>query len=283
MSIFSGQIEGLGRVFSLRIACLLVLIFGAAPLGVGCATGPGAKVTEVAADVLLPPSEEEKLGRQMRPEVLAEMPELKNAEVQKYVQQLGQKVVRAAGNKPKGIQYSFTVIDGKEVNAFTTPGGDIYVYTGLMRAASNEAELVGVLAHEVGHVTHRHIARRLVASYGLQTLLDAALGKNAGVLSQMVGSIGAQGYLLKYGRSQESEADHNGLIYMNKAGYNPQGFVTFFQKLEAAGGGGPEFLSSHPSPTNRISAARALIGKMNNSSSDLGTERYRQILQKLGN
>lgn len=253
------------------------------PTLTGCATGPGAKATAVAADVLLPPREEEMLGRQMRPEVLQQFTTLNNPAVQQYVSQLGQKVVRAAGNQPKGIQYSFTVIDGKEVNAFTTPGGDIYVFTGLLRAASNEAELVGVLAHEVAHVTHRHIARRLVATYGLQTLLDAALGNNAGVLSQLAASLGAQGYLLKYGRDQESESDRSGLHYMTGAGYNPEGFVTFFQKLERMGGGAmPEFLSSHPSPTNRISAARSIIAQMKNPPRDLGTERYQQMLSQLG-
>lgn len=263
-----------------RLLLAAVLVLGSLAVS-GCATGPGATATRAAADVLLPVAEEEKLGRQMRPEVLKEFKILDNAEVQNYVKNLGAKVVRAAGNKPNGITYTFAVIDGNEVNAFTTPGGDIFIYTGLIKAASNEAELVSVIAHEVAHVTNRHIAERLVASYGLQTLLDAALGRNAGTLVQLTASLGAQGYLLKYSRDHETEADASGLQYMTRAGYNPQGFVTFFQKLQSRGGGGVEFLSSHPLPESRIKNAREIISKMGSKPTELGEASLQEIKKKL--
>lgn len=271
--------NGVLRLQTLLLACAM-LAFGSLAMS-GCATGPGGKATRAAANVLLPAADEELLGQQMREQVLAEFTILDNPEIQSYIKELGGKVVRSAGNKPKGIKYRFEVIDGNEINAFTTPGGDIYIYSGLIKAAENEAELVGVIAHEVGHVTNRHIAEKLVASYGLQTLLDAALGKNAGTLAQLGASLGAQGYLLKYGRDQESQADRSALEYMTRAGYNPQGFITFFQKLQAQGGGGIELLSSHPLPKSRIDQARTVIGRMDNKPTNLGRARLQEMKKKL--
>lgn len=278
MTFFDKVIRARRATMVLMVGLGLALAAGMS----GCATGPGAKATNAAADVLLPPQQEEQLGQEMRPQVLSEMQELQNPQIQRYIDQLGARVVRAAGGKPAGIDYTFTVIQGDEINAFTMPGGDIYVYTGLLKAADNEAELVSVLAHEVAHVTERHIAEKLVASYGLQALTNAALGDNPGMVAQLATSIASQGYLLKYSRSQESQADRTGLAYLVRAGYNPQGFVSFFQKLENQGGARPpEFLSSHPSPSNRISQARQIIGRMRNPPQELGRARYQQMIQGL--
>lgn len=265
------------------MAVLVALLLAVASVGAsGCATGAGGEVTDAAADVLLPPREEERLGRQLQRQVLEEMTVLENDRIQTYIDQLGIKVVRAAGGKPQGIDYSFTVLKDDQVNAFAMPGGDIYVYTGLLEAASSEAELMSVLSHEVAHVTERHIAEQLVAQYGLQALAGAALGNNPGVLSQILASVAGQGYLLKFSRSAETQADRTGLKYLVRAGYNPVGFVEFFQKLEQQGGAQPpEFLSSHPSPTNRISNARRIIAGMNNPPTELGRERYQQMMQLL--
>jgi predicted Zn-dependent protease len=265
------------------VALLTTFVLAAAGLGAsGCATGSGGEVTDAAADVLLPPREEERLGRQLQKQVLEEMTVLENERVQQYVDQLGAKVVRAAGGKPKGIDYSFTVLKDDQVNAFAMPGGDIYVYTGLMKAAKSEAELVSVLAHEVAHVTERHIAEQLVAQYGLQALAGAALGNNPGVVSQILASVAGQGYLLKFSRSAESQADRTGLRYLVRAGYDPSAFVDFFQTMEQQGGARPpEFLSSHPSPENRISQLRKLIARIDNPPTEMGRERYQQMLQTL--
>jgi predicted Zn-dependent protease len=265
------------------IALLTTAMLGAATLGAqGCATGPGGTATGAAADVLLPPREEERLGRQMQREVLREVKVLENQPIQDYIGQLGAQIVRAAGSKPEGIKYSFTVLDNDQVNAFAMPGGDIYVYTGLLKAADTEAELMSVLAHEVAHVTERHIAEQLVAQYGLQALASAALGNNPGVISQLVASVAGQGYMLKFSRSAESEADRSGLGYLVRAGYSPEGFVSFFETLQRQGGARPpEFLASHPSPENRISAARERIRELDRRPSKTGRDRYQKMLQQL--
>lgn len=278
--IVAKQPANLSRIF---VAVLTTALLGVATLGAqGCATGPGGKATGAAADVLMPPREEERLGREMQREVLKEVDVLENQAIQQYVDELGALVVRAAGNKPQGITYSFTVLDDDQVNAFAMPGGDIYVYTGLLKAADTEAELMSVLAHEVAHVTERHIAEQLVTQYGLQALASAALGNNPGVVSQLVASVAGQGYLLKFSRSAESEADASGLRYLVRAGYDPQGFVSFFQTLERQGGARPpEFLASHPSPENRITAAREMIGELRRPPTKTGRERYQKMIQQL--
>jgi predicted Zn-dependent protease len=270
---------------SRSLVCSLTAVLALAGVGLGtqgCATGPGGKATGAAADVLLPPRQEEKLGRELRRDVLQEVDVLDNQAIQEYVDQLGAQVVRAAGSKPEGIDYTFTVINDDQVNAFAMPGGDIYVYTGLMKAADTEAELMSVLAHEVAHVTERHIAERLVAQYGLQALAAAALGDNPGITSQIVASVAGQGYLLKFSRSAETEADHSGLRYLVRAGYDPQGFVSFFETLQSQGGARPpEFLASHPSPENRITAAKETIRKLKRPPSKTGRERYQRMMQQL--
>ncbi len=260
-----------------------VLVAAMAVVAQGCATSAGEQVTRAAADAVLPPSQEEQLGRQMRSQVLQKYPPLQDPQVQQYVDQVGQRVVRTIGGRPQGIDYSFTVVKGDQINAFTMPGGDIYVYTGLLKAADNEAQLAGVLAHEVGHVVNRDVAEQLVTQYGLQALASAALGQNPGVIAQLVASVAEQGYLLHYSRAQESDADQVGLKLMARAGYNPEAFVSFFQILERQQKGPqpPEFLSSHPSPQNRIAQAQQEIRQMSNPPTALDRDRYQQVMRQL--
>ncbi|MFW5966053.1 MAG: M48 family metallopeptidase [Persicimonas sp.] len=246
-----------------------------------CATGPGERATGAAADVLLPPSEEEQLGEEMRAELLKEVDLLDNEEIQSYVDSLGRRAVRAADGRPRGIDYNFSVIEGDEVNAFAMPGGEIYVYSGLLEEVENEAELMSVIAHEVAHVTERHIARRLVQAYGLQALMGAALGEEPGVVAELVAGVAAQGYLLKYSRSQEADSDRHGVEYMVEAGYDPQAFISFFKKMQRGGASPPEFLSSHPNPENRIAAVREQIRKMGDVPDALYEERYQEMTQGL--
>lgn len=275
----------LGRPALSLVASLLLMLSGAA-VSSGCATGPGGKATDVAADVLLPPKQEEKLGNQMRQDVLKEVEVLDNPRIQQYVDELGRKAVRSAGRYreiPQGIDFSFTVIDEPEtINAFAMPGGEIFVYTGLLKAVDSESELMAVLAHEVAHVTERHVAERLVAAYGLNALAGAALGNNPGLVSELVANVAAQGYLLKHSRSQESEADRTGIKYMSKAGYDPKGMISFFQEMQQQGGPRPpEFLSSHPLPETRVREARKIISNLRSPGTQVNQQRYQQMVQGL--
>lgn len=256
--------------------------------GLGCSTtsGPGGRMTAAAADVLVPVEQENQLGQQMAAELQGELVLHPDQELQAYVAGVGNRIVAAAQQDvPPGISFRFHVVqDDATVNAFAIPGGDIYVYTGLLRLAENEAELAGVLGHEVAHVTNRHIAQRLVAQYGLQSIVAMALGEDAGLLSQLASSVASQGFLLKYGRDHERESDHDGIAYAAAAGWSPQGFVTFFQKMEALGGGSstPTILVTHPPAAERLENAQRRIGELGPVPDDLGAERYAPILRKLG-
>jgi predicted Zn-dependent protease len=268
-----------GTVLCLAVALALPSALFIMP---GCKTVAGAN--RLAADLVLPVSEENKLGEQMKKELSKELTLLNNADINSYVKALGKKVaLKAAKDTPKGIKITFKVVDDdKTVNAFAIPGGTIYMYTGLLKAAENEAEVMAVLGHEVAHVTKRHVAQRLVAAYGLQAILDVTLGKNPGLLGQLVGGITGNGVLLKHSRDAERESDEVGFKYMVAADYNPQGYVTFFSKLAKASG--PEFLAvlqTHPHPEERVKNARAAIKASGKLPSNLGKEKYQEMKAKL--
>ena len=142
------------------------------------------------------------------------------------------------------------LIDDEVLNAFATPGGKLYVYTGLIKYLDNEDQLAGVMGHEVAHSDRRHSTDALTRQYGIQLMLEFILGENQQLLKDIAGSIAA----LQYSRSNESEADATSVEYLSSTVYNCAGAAGFFEKLIAEGnsGGVPEFLSTHPNPDNRV-------------------------------
>ncbi len=245
-----------------------------------CQSAPVKRVETVAADVLLPPAQEEQLGKQLAQEIEQQVPILESPFVTTYVSAVGSRVVAASPNSDI-FPISFKIInDERTVNAFAIPGGDIYVYTGLLKSAADEAELAGVLAHEVAHVTSRHIAKRMVNAFGLQTLARLALGNDPTLLEQIAASITIEGALLKNSREDESEADAKGVVAASRAGYDPRGFIQFFKKLQEAGERpGLSFLSSHPPPEDRIEAIEEIINE-ENLTGDQRKQRAFQAMQK---
>jgi predicted Zn-dependent protease len=238
----------------------------------------GAK--ELAADVLLPVEDEIKLGEQLSAEVEKESKVSTDKQLQAYVAGLGAEIAKAAGPAvPKGMKLKFTVIDDdKQVNAFALPGGHIYVYSALLKLADNEAEVMGVLGHEVAHVTERHVAERLVAAQGLQAVLEMATGKKPGLVGQLAQAIIGQGTLIQFTRGQESDADAKGLPYVVRADYSPNGFVTFFEKLKKdEGASWLKWLQDHPLPSERIEAAKKRIASLKSKPSKTGEADYEKI------
>jgi predicted Zn-dependent protease len=132
-------------------------------------------------------------------------------------------------------------------------GGEIYVYSGLLLEADSEAEVMAVMSHEVAHVTERHVAKQMLAAYGTkfapdkaaEKLGDAANGQADEVIDFFVKRIATQGAIAAYGRKQETDADTKGVAYMSEAGYDPNGFIDFFQKLQKQAQG-VQLFSSHP-------------------------------------
>ena len=263
---------------------LLTLLFSVGALQ-GCATTSGAAdtATRAAADVLLPPSDEEQLGEQFSADVEKELKLHPDEEVQAYIQRLGETAVKAASDRvPDGIEFEFHVVDDpKTVNAFAGPGGQIYFYSGLLLEAESAAEVMGVMCHEVAHVTERHVAKRLVTAYGVQALTAAALGKEPGLIAELATSIATQGFLLKYSRDQERQADKRGLESMLKTSYDPYGFVTFFQKLEQQGASPPVFLSSHPLPGERVDTLQKRLKELEDLPDKKGKTEHEAILERL--
>ncbi|RYZ18904.1 MAG: peptidase M48, partial [Sphingobacteriales bacterium] len=135
------------------------------------------------------------------------------------------------------------------VNAFCTPGGYIYIYTGLIKYLEHKSSLAGVLGHEMAHADKRHSTNQLTKKYGVQTLLDVILGKDQNLLTQ----IGAELVSLQFSRSDESQADEFSVIYLCPTKYHADGAADFFQKIINQGGSSvPAFLSTHPNPDNRV-------------------------------
>lgn len=134
-------------------------------------------------------------------------------------------------------------------NAFCTPGGYIYVYTGLIKYLDSKSALAGVIGHEMAHADRRHSTNQLTKQYGVQTLLDIVLGKNQGLLTEV-----AQGLVsLRFSRTDETDADRHSVMYLCPTRYHSDGAALFFQKIINAGAANPpEFLSTHPNPDNRV-------------------------------
>jgi beta-barrel assembly-enhancing protease len=205
-------------------------------------------------------------GAQVAAQVYKQMPVLPDSSPEtQYIRQLGQKLVAQIPSQ-YSWPFQFHVVAQKEVNAFALPGGEMFINIGTITAAANEAELAGVMAHEMSHVYMMHSAKsagkqQTTAVLGglLGAIAGAALGGVAGSLAQMGINAGTQAFVLKYSRSDEAQADEVGAIIMYKAGYNPEAMADFFQKLAEQGGGGPQWLSDHPNPGNREEAIQKEI------------------------
>jgi predicted Zn-dependent protease len=211
------------------------------------------------------------LGMQVAAEVYKTMPVLPDdSQETQYVRRLGQKLV-ATIPEAYSWPFEFHVIPQKDINAFALPGGQMFVNIGTVTAARNEAELAGVMGHEMAHVYMQHSAKQASKSQttgllaGIATvILGEAVGDKAGGLVGELGrlgiQVGAQGLMMKYSRGDESQADAVGAVILYKAGYNPQGMVDFFKTMGASGGKAPpEFFSSHPAPANRQQALQTQI------------------------
>ena len=218
---------------------------------------------------LFTPQQDVQLGKEASTEIQRQLPPLRNAEVDRYLNVLLRKLEQsryARSLEPDGARaemfpFQIHAVASKSVNAFSLPGGPIFVNTGALAAAENEAQLAGVIAHEMSHIVLRHPTnqaskRNLVA---LPALLAGALAGHSllGQLAQIGVAFTANSALLKFSRGDEAEADYNGVAIMADAGYNPREMARFFEILESKTGRGDglsEFLSDHPNPGNRVAA-----------------------------
>ena len=212
----------------------------------------------VSGRQLLSISDEIALGKQAQRQVKAQVPRLTDREIIAYVQSIGRRLVaHARGAK---YPYSFSVANYREINAFALPGGPVWVNRGAIAAAQNEAQFAGVLAHEIAHIAERHAAsqvtKNLVAN-GLLSLLGAMLGNDGGArAAQAAAQVLAGGYMLKFSRDDEREADRVGVRILRLAGWDAREMMAFMELLRQQQGRDPGsvavFLSSHPAPAERV-------------------------------
>lgn len=225
------------------------------------------------------------LGKQVVKEIESDpgqfpvLPEAGNQEVYQYVRGLAQKILNTGKVAYKNeFAWQVKIIDDdKTLNAFCTPGGYIYVYTGLIKFLDSEDQLIGVLGHEIAHAAMRHSTRNLTKVYGIQTLYSIITGKaEAGMLEQIAIGLVA----LKFSRDHETEADESSVNYLCATPYNAAGAAGFFKKMQGQASP-PAFLSTHPDPGNRVAKMEERKTELGCKGTTTNQSAYQAIKAKL--
>lgn len=231
----------------------VVVCMGGAVSTAGCAT--------------VSTQQEVALGADYSRQINRQLPLLNDQATLSYVNQIGQQIAAIAD--PRGIRYNFYVVNSDVVNAFALPGGYVYINRGLIERADNLSEFAGVLSHEIGHVAQRHSIEQLQraqnANLGLQVLYGVLLGRNPSGVEQAGIQLGGGAVFAGYTRDAEREADAVAVGYMIRAGYNPNGMVTFFQELLEMQQRQPsrveQWFATHPTTQERVTNTRAVIAR----------------------
>lgn len=268
-----------------------------------CTTTVENPVTGKAERTVMDERSELAEGRKAHQQVLAEYGELKDAKLQAYVGEIGRRL--AQHSHRANLEWHFTVLDSPEINAFALPGGYVYVTRGIMAYMESEADLAGVMGHEIGHVTARHGAQRATRQQtaGIGVLAASILGAvlesrgigGAGNLAQQVSQGVAAGYVAKYSREQELQADKLGAEYLARANYDPRNMVDVIQVLRnqerfaddqaRAEGRAPkergDWLASHPTNDQRLHDIAEIAKQHKGSHGDDGRNRYLQAVSGL--
>jgi metalloendopeptidase OMA1, mitochondrial len=249
--------QGYLRMFGL--VCMTAFLL------VGCTTVPETGRTQFN---IVPHEQEMQLGISAFEEMKTELPVSKDPAVNALVQRVGARIAAVA--ELPDAQWEFVVFESQEPNAFCLPGGKIGVYTGILPITRDEAGMATVIGHEVAHAVARHGAERMSSQLALQAggqILGVAAGGAQPITQQLLGvayGVGSQlGVALPHSRRQELEADRIGLLYMARAGYNPEAAIGFWERFAEysarAGRGTPWFLRTHPVDEDRILQIRQLL------------------------
>lgn len=255
---------------TLRLLIVLPLILFVALPTVGCSVNPA---TGKRSFTLMSWEREKALGLAAAPEMTEAFGgEVPDASIADYTNEIGAKLVTGVEQGVPDLDWEFTVLNSPVINAFALPGGKIFISRGLAEQLGSEAEFAGVLGHEIGHVTARHSNQQMSAQLGLNFAIGAVAAgvglsdadsdvRKYGQLGLPAVAVGSNLFLLKFGRSEELEADMLGMRYMSRAGYDPKGQLEVMYILKDAAGGArqPEWLSTHPLPESRIRAIEELL------------------------
>ena len=267
-----------------RITHFLLLYILPALVSLNCAGSLGVN--------LFPDSKDVELGKQVDEEIRKnpkEYPILKGrTDVKEYVERIGKQILSSPEvKKRETYAYTFEIIhDDSTINAFCTPGGYIYVYTGLLKFVDNEATLAGVLGHEIGHAERRHATRRMTSAMGVQILLGVVLRQNPTQAAQIAGNLFGGLALLKNSRDDEIESDTFSINCLKSTDYYPGGITYFFEKIGQGrkGGAFERLLSTHPLPQDRIENVEKLVKELNilaPTPQNLFSARYQEFKSKL--
>jgi predicted Zn-dependent protease len=235
-----------------------------ATLALACSTVP---VTGRRSFNIVPDSQAEQLGADAYRQVLSESRLITSGADYDRVVQVGRRIAQTSDSP--GLAWEFNLIDDpKTVNAFCLSGGKVAVYTGLFPVTQNDAGLAVVIAHEIAHAIARHGSERMtdqlalqIGQVGLAELLGGKSEQSRNLVLAAFGAGAQIGVMLPFSRSQESEADHIGLVYMARAGYDPHEAPRFWERMAAQSPGSrpPAFLSTHPAPEDRIRRIEGFI------------------------
>jgi predicted Zn-dependent protease len=223
--------------------------------------------------------EEWQLGNQMAAQVAQQTRLVNDPQALAYLRSVGERIHAQTpiANRP----FEFEIVDDPSVNAFSIPGGHIYVNSGLIGTAGKADELAAVVAHEISHVVARHVIKQAEQAQTISALGSILLGQNPGALQTLVAQVVAGGAMARFSRADEKEADDLGLEYMTKAGFDPHGMLDFFQRLLALDQGGnsavARFFADHPGTTDRISDIQGRIGKMGRTSGIVDEPEFQAI------
>ena len=281
--------------FAMRLASMCAATAGRAARGIAApslvlllvASSGCAAIRHQLGMSLVPPETEIELGRKLSRQIEAEQKVLRDRDIQRYIAEIGRPLVLASHRDRPGIRYRIRVLDDrKQVNAFALPGGFIYIYSGLLLFAENEAEVAGVLAHEIGHVVGRHSANQLAARFGWRLLVAIALGEEPALLAGLTADIIEAGGMASFSRDDEREADRYGVAYSIAAGYDPRGLITFFTKLLEAESGRKrgsiqKLLATHPATAERIRDIEKRVTRAGDPGGRLEVERFQQMRARL--
>lgn len=247
----------------------LALVLPALLLG-SCTCGSGVNQGDLN---LISLDEEWRMGNELAGQIAQELTLVKDPQATAYLDAVGQRL--AEQTELSDRPWTFHLVDAPTINAFATPGGHVYVHTGLVAAAADASELAGVMGHEVAHGIARHSTERLTKAYGLNAIAGLLLGDNPGLIEQIAAQLAGSGVMAKFSRDDEREADRLGVRFVTEAGYDPRGMATLFETMlearEARPNAVEQFFATHPLTEERIRDVRAVVEQL-----DVDPETLRQ-------
>jgi predicted Zn-dependent protease len=244
---------------------LIALVISAFGLISYCSTTSQNPITGAKQHIGMTPEQEVALGRQLAPQMAAQMGGVSRSPMADRVRQIGERVVQRSTAARTSYKYNFYLLaDRRTVNAFALPGGQVFITEALLSLLKTEDEVACVLGHEIGHVLARHSAEQLAKSQLTQQIIGAVAVGSGSYDATQLANLAGQLINMRYGREDELQADTLGLRLAKEAGYDPRAMITVMEVLEKATAGArqPEFASTHPSPANRIQRIKEQLAKM---------------------